>query len=59
MVFLKEFLKNTKQIVPIHPLSNRVSGRFDKNVNVIVELGAGTGVFTEMLVNNLNTNTNS
>lgn len=64
MVFFKEFLKNTKQIGSVMPsssfLSKVIVSKINyKNVNVIVELGAGTGVFTEMLVNNLNPNTNS
>lgn len=62
MVFFKEFLKNTKQIGSVIPsssfLSKAIVSKINyKNANVIVELGAGTGVFTEMLVNNLNPNT--
>ncbi|WP_407536431.1 class I SAM-dependent methyltransferase [Cetobacterium somerae] len=62
MIFVKEFFKNTKQIGSIIPsssfLSKAIVSKINyKTANVIVELGAGTGVFTKMLVNNLNLNT--
>lgn len=62
MIFFKEFLKNTKQIGSIMPsssfLSKAIVSKINyKTANIIVELGAGTGVFTEMLINNLNPNT--
>ncbi|MEG0425120.1 MAG: rRNA adenine N-6-methyltransferase family protein [Cetobacterium sp.] len=62
MIFFKEFLKNTKQIGSIIPsssfLSKAIVSKINyKTANVIVELGAGTGVFTELLINNLNPNT--
>lgn len=61
-IFFKEFLKNTKQIGAITPssqfLSKAMVSKIDyKFANVIIELGAGTGVFTKMLINNLNPNT--
>lgn len=62
MIFIKEFFKNTKQIGSIIPsssfLSKAIVSKINyKTANVIVELGAGTGVFTKILVNNLNLNT--
>lgn len=62
MIFFKEFLKNTKEIGSIIPSSSFLSKAMVskinyKTANVIVELGAGTGVFTEMLINNLKPNT--
>lgn len=62
MIFFKEFLKNTKQIGSIIPsssfLSKAIVSKINyKTANTIVELGAGTGVFTKMLIDNLNSNT--
>ncbi|MGL4863900.1 MAG: rRNA adenine N-6-methyltransferase family protein [Cetobacterium sp.] len=62
MIFFKEFKKNTEQIGYIIPsssfLSKAIVSKINyKTANVIVELVAETGVFTEMLINNLNPNT--
>lgn len=62
MIFFKEFFKNSKQIGSIIPssryLSETMVSKIDYlNSDVIVELGAGTGVFTEKLIKHLKPNT--
>lgn len=62
MIFFKEFIKNTKQIGSIVPssrfLAKAISTKINyQTANIIVELGAGTGVFTENLIENLDSNT--
>lgn len=57
-MFFIEFLKNRKQIGAILPSSNflkkKISSKINyKTSNIIVELGAGTGIFTEDIIKNI------
>ncbi len=61
-IFIKEFFKSFKNIGSIIPSSQALSQEIMKNINfkdsnVIVELGAGTGVFTDHLIKNRNKKT--
>ncbi len=62
MVFLREFLRNRKQIGSVIPSSNRLTkamvNQIDyKKAKVIVELGAGLGTFTDLLVEKIGNET--
>ncbi|WP_346888764.1 rRNA adenine N-6-methyltransferase family protein [Clostridium sp. UBA1056] len=56
MKFIKEFLKNPRNVGAIAPSSKYLSNKIVENINFrdckcIVEYGAGTGIFTEKVIN--------
>jgi phospholipid N-methyltransferase len=53
--FLKEFLKDRQMVGAIHPSTRFLGERMLENINfdetkLIVELGPGTGVFTDLII---------
>lgn len=62
MVFFKEFLKNRKEVGSVIPSSRKLARVMSSQVdydkaNVIVELGAGLGTFTDEIVKRLKPDT--
>ncbi|MDX1653255.1 MAG: methyltransferase domain-containing protein [Brumimicrobium sp.] len=60
-IFLKEFFKEKKTVGSVAPSSRHLGKKMLKDidfsrVNAVVELGPGTGVFTDMLLNSLSEN---
>ena len=59
--FLKQFLKEKKMVGSMTPSSRFLAAKMLENVNletaeVIIELGPGTGVFTEKIISKLSPN---
>lgn len=62
LLFLMEFIKNFKMVGSITPSSKYLCRKIVRQIdfsscNVIVEVGAGTGVFTDVIAANLQPNT--
>lgn len=61
-IFIKEFILNRKEVGSLVPSSSFLAAQIANNINfkkadVIVELGAGTGIFTDKILENLNPQT--
>lgn len=60
--FIKEFILNRKEVGSLVPSSSFLTTQMINNIdfkksNIIVELGAGTGSFTDKILENLNSKT--
>lgn len=61
-IFIKEFIFNRKEVGSLVPSSSFLATQMINNIdfkqsNIIVELGAGTGIFTDKILENLNPKT--
>ncbi|MDX2362858.1 MAG: methyltransferase domain-containing protein [Crocinitomicaceae bacterium] len=57
--FLKEFIKERRVVGAIHPSTKALGEKMLENIdfascNIIVELGPGTGVFTDLIMERMN-----
>lgn len=62
MIFIREFFKNIKQTGAIIPSSRFLANSIVSEINYnsadyIIELGAGTGIFTKKIIDNLSNDT--
>ena len=62
ILFLKNFIKNPRQIGSVTPSSKKLTNKMVeeksvKNAKCIVELGAGVGCFTQRIIEFKNENT--